>query len=59
MDDKFIEVLIEEIECFDNEDDMYIQKSYLYINGELVDSNGDHITAILSHLGYDCIVNYI
>lgn len=53
-----IDILIEEIECFDN-DDSYIKKEYLYINGELVDSNGDHITAILEYLGYDCIVNYL
>lgn len=54
----FVDILIEDYEGFEDGDE-YVKKSYLFINGEPVQSNGDHITAILEYLKYECTVNYI
>lgn len=53
-----ISVVIEEFEGFD-EDDCYCAKSVMYVNGDLVDSDGSHIKALLEHLGYNADVQYI
>ena len=51
-----ISIVIESQDYFDG-DDLYVQKEYLYINGKHVDSDGNHILAILEHLGYNATVD--
>lgn len=53
-----IRVVIEESTFFDDED-VFAQKSVLYVNGDLIESNGDHITALLEYLGFNVTVDYI
>ena len=52
-----INVVIEQYECFDD-DDLYTQKEYLYVNGKQVESNGNHLLAVLEYLGYNATVEY-
>ena len=55
-EDKDISIVIEAEDYFDG-DDLYVQKEYLYIDGKLVDSDGNHILAILEYLGYNATVD--
>ena len=34
-------------------------KSYVYLNGERLDSDNEHIRAILEYLGYNVTVEYL
>ena len=59
MDEDKLDVVVESMDmCTDSEGRPVFSSSYIYVNGELVDSNGNHMEAILRHLGYDAIVNY-
>jgi|AntAceMinimDraft_18_1070375.scaffolds.fasta_scaffold02306_2 hypothetical protein len=59
MDEKILEIVIDSVDtCTDNDGKVIFSSSYIYINGELVDSDGNHIEAVLRHLGYDAKVYY-
>lgn len=55
-EEKEVSIVIETEDYFDS-DDLYIQKECLYVNGEYVESDGNHILAILEHLGYNATVD--
>ena len=56
MDD--LDIIIESFEQNDYDGNTICRNSYLIINGERIDSDGDHIKAILRHLGYNANVYY-
>jgi len=56
MDD--LDIIIESFEQNDDDGVCMFRGSSLIINGEKVDSNGDHIKAILEYLGYNATVYY-
>ena len=52
-----INIVVEQQECFDDYD-CYVRREYLYVNGDRVDTDGDHLKAVLRHLGYLVNVEY-
>jgi len=51
-----VSVVIETQDYFDS-DDLYVTKECLYVNGNYVESDGNHILAILEYLGYNATVD--
>ena len=56
MDD--LDIIIESFEQNDDDGNCLFRGSSLIVNGEKIDSNGNHIQAILEHLGYNATVYY-
>ena len=56
MDD--LDIIIESFEQDDDDGNAMFRSSALIINGEKVESSGNHIEAILRHLGYNATVYY-
>lgn len=54
-----LEIIIESYECFVDDDQPPCSGTYLIINGERIESNGNHLQAVLEYLGYNANVNYI
>ena len=57
-DEKSLDIVIDSYEIGDDDGDFTCQTSYLYVNGERIDSDGNHIKAVLEHLGYIVTVEY-
>lgn len=59
MDEYELQVTIDGSDTYlNNEGEIMSSSSIIYVNGELIDSNGNHMEAILRHLGYNAVVNY-
>ena len=54
-----LEIIIESYECFVDDDQPPCSGTYLIINGERIESNGNHLQAVLEYLGYNANVYYI
>lgn len=56
-DSEDINVVIEQYEGF-VDGDLYVHNEYLYINGIQVETNGNHLLAVLQYLGHNATVEY-
>lgn len=54
-----IEIIIEAYEVFSDDGNCLGESSYLIVNGDRIETDGNHLKAVLEHLGYDATVNYI
>lgn len=52
-----INIVIESYEGFED-NDLYVKKEYVYVNGEQIESNGNHLLAVLEYLGYNATVEW-
>ena len=57
-EDKEVKVIIETMPCFDDNDELWFEKVYVTVNGESIETNGNHLQAILEYLGYEADVQY-
>ena len=58
MEDRDLDIVIDSFELSNYDDDLICSNSYVYVNGERIDSDGNHIKAILGYLGYNVTVEY-
>lgn len=58
MDDsEEVNVVIEQYDGF-IDGDLYAHNEYLYVNGKQIETNGNHLLAVLEYLGYSATVEY-